>query len=113
MKNYADTLCEGQRKCLTGTLKFLSITSDLISFVNNDSPVIHLADSRLSTLEVTMSVFFDWETAVLSNTCLDHATKKLPHVPRNKGRCYVFLYEFARNFEEAYYIWQLSYAITY
>ena len=112
MKSYAATLCERQRKCLTGTLKFLSITSDLISLANNDSPVVHLADSRFSTLEVTMSFFSDWETGVLSNTGLDHATTKLPHVPRDKGRCYVFLYEFARNYEEAYYIWQLSYAIT-
>ena len=86
MKNYADTLCEGQRKCLTGTLKFLSISNDLISFVNNDSPVVHLADSRLSTLEVTMSFFSDRETEVLSNTGLDHATKTLRHVPRNNVR---------------------------
>ena len=86
MKNYADTLCERQKKCLTGTLKRLSITSDLISFVNNDSPVVHLADSRFSTLEVTMSFFSDWETEVLSNTRLDHVTTKLPHVPRDKGR---------------------------
>ena len=102
MKNYADTLCEGQRKCLTGTLKCLSITNDLIFFVNNDSPVVHLADSRCSTFEVTMSFFSDWETEALSNTGLDNTTRKLPHVPRNKGRCYVFMYEFERKFEKAY-----------
>ena len=110
MKNYGDTLCEGQRKCLTGTLKFLSITNYLILFVNDNSPVVHLADSRFSTLEVTMSFFSDWETKTLSNTGLGHATKRLPHVPRNI--CYVFLYEFARKFEEAYYIWQFGYAIN-
>ena len=90
MKNYADTLCEGQSKCLTGTLKFLSITSDLISFVNNDSTVVHLADSRFSTLQVTMSFFSDWETEVLSNTCLDHATKKVTSCPKKQRKMLCF-----------------------
>ena len=76
MKSYADTVSEGQRKSLTGTLKFLSITSDFISFVNNDYPLVHLADSRFSTLELTMSFFSDWETEVVKNSVLDNATKK-------------------------------------
>ena len=110
MKNYADILCEGQRKCLKGTLKFLSINSDLISFVNNDSPVVHLADRRFYTLEVTMSFLSDWEAEVLTNTSLDHATKQLPHV-KKQGKKLRFPIRVCEKFKEAYYIRLFSYAI--
>ena len=57
MKSYSENLGKERRKELTGTLRFLAITSDLICFVNNDAPVLHLGDSRFSVLEITISFF--------------------------------------------------------
>lgn len=53
---------------LTGTLNFLSITSKLISFVNNNCTVLHVADDQFSVLENTISWFSKWETEVLART---------------------------------------------
>ena len=58
MKCYSESLGEERRKELTGSLQCLAITSDLICFVNNDAPVLHLGDSRFSVLEITISFFF-------------------------------------------------------
>ena len=68
MKSYSDSLEEKQQKELTGTLNFLSITSKLISFVNNNCTVLHVADDRFSVLENTISWFSKWEAEVLART---------------------------------------------
>lgn len=52
----------------TGTLNFLSITSKLISFVNNNCTVLHVADDQFSVLENTISWFSKCETEVLART---------------------------------------------
>ena len=77
IKCYSESLDEKRRKELTGSLQFLAITSDLICFVNNDAPVLHLGDSRFSVLEITISFFSNWEKDILARADIDTAIKKL------------------------------------
>ena len=86
MKSYSDSLDEGQRHEITGSINFLSITSQLISFVNNDCTVIHLADERFSVLENTISWFSKWETEVLARTDVDSMLIKKSYLMSNETR---------------------------